>query len=624
MWNSRQSAAVVCGFLALTIGANADNFDWAAINPTKDLQYHPCYDGYRCGRLEVPLDWLDTEHKNNKTVAIAVISLPATVPTDDPSFGGTIITNPGGPGGSGVSFVQRFGSTMQRISAGKKHYEILSFDPRGISFTTPRADCAGNRSFARDAMILEKRGIGGMDSGEVGLKRTLALNDAWSRLCETNDANVDILAYMGTASVARDIVEIADRVEDQRKAEQATRNGLGQAIAQQPLGPDDSPSDKINRVIYWGFSYGTILGNTLASMFPGRMGRVILDGNADIHDFMDGMWQRNLRDTEAIVKYFYDTCFEATTNCPLWKPEDRSGDDIHRRLEDFFQQADVTPFAYFPSDGQSTEVRAITGYELRNTLKDPLYRPIPTGFENLAEVLAEALKGNFSGIDNESLQPHLQQDCALPNSTKSPEIRTGDAQSGVLCGDGDYGNPDGLHRNHGSDNTEYWTEYVRRQKGDSPNIGPYWSTIASTCVGWKVQPKYRFNGPFITPPANASLQIGAPAAPILFTSSRLDPVTPLHNAYVMSNDHAGSAVLVLDTVGHCALGNGWSECFNAHIRAYLDDGILPENGTVCADTTCKPFSKDGKCPPPPNVMKVLGHHQILDEPRFGQPLGIPF
>lgn len=636
MWYSQGLPAFVCGLLvwptfSKLVGAvaDADKFDWTAIKPTTDLQYHPCYEGFRCARLQVPLDWLantdNDSSSSNKTVAIAVITLPATVPANDSTFGGTIITNPGGPGGSGVSFMRGKGRLLQSMTEGKKHYEILSFDPRGVAYTTPNADCARGRVFARDSRLLEKIGIGGMDASESGLKRSLALDDAWGRLCETANADLDdILAHMSTSSVARDIVEIADRVEEQRSAELRTvlRDPAAQ---QQPLGLRDAPSEKkkTNRVLYWGFSYGTVLGNTLASMFPGRMGRVILDGNVDIRDFMAGSWLHNLFDTEEIVKYFYDTCFEASAECPLWKPEDRSGEDIHARLEAFFAQADATPFTFVPNDGKSSGVSAITGFDLRNTLKDPMYRPLPTAFEKVAEVLAEALKGNLSGVGYSQQHPDLQAACGLPNSTtQSDRI---DAQAGVLCGDGDYANPDGPHRHHRSDNTAYWRTYVATLKAQSPTVGPYWASIASSCVGWRVQPKWRFNGPFTTPPANASLQQeGVPAAPILFTSSRLDPVTPLPNAYVMSNDHPGSAVLVLDTVGHCALGNGWSECFNGHIQAYLDDGTLPENGTVCADTTCKPFSKDGKCQPPPEVIETLNYDKGWDMPRFGYPLGIPF
>lgn len=71
--------------------------------------------------------------------------------------------NPGGPGGSGVIAVQSYGHDLQELVEGKKHYEILGFDPRGVGRTQPRADCFGeSHLFARDSYLLELRGIGGL------------------------------------------------------------------------------------------------------------------------------------------------------------------------------------------------------------------------------------------------------------------------------------------------------------------------------------------------------------------------------------------------------------------------------------------------------------------------------
>lgn len=66
--------------------------------------------------------------------------------------------------------MKRFGRRLQAMTEGKKHYEILGFDPRGISNTTPRVDCFGeSHVLARDLWMLEKRGIG----GNVGISDSL-------------------------------------------------------------------------------------------------------------------------------------------------------------------------------------------------------------------------------------------------------------------------------------------------------------------------------------------------------------------------------------------------------------------------------------------------------------------
>lgn len=37
-----------------------------------------------------------------------------------------------------------------------------------------------------------------------------------------------------------------------------------------------------------GISYGTVLGQTVAAMFPDRMDKVVLDGNLNVHDYYAG------------------------------------------------------------------------------------------------------------------------------------------------------------------------------------------------------------------------------------------------------------------------------------------------------------------------------------------------
>lgn len=259
------------------------SFAWDDIEPTADLRYRPCYDGYQCARLKVPLDWLDAD--NNASAVIAITTLPAVVSEDDESFGGTIITNPGGPGGSGVDHVLRFGRHLQAVVDRNKHYEILSFDPRGVGFTTPKADCFGGDVFKRDALALEKRGIGNLDSSQDALKRHFAVTGAYGRLCAQQDHSQDPLAYVSTPSVARDMVEIVDRVDELRSKNKAASQPY-EPQQQHPIVPE---TKEVARIQYFGFSYGTVLGNTFASMFPGRVGRLIIDGVDDANDYMKGV-----------------------------------------------------------------------------------------------------------------------------------------------------------------------------------------------------------------------------------------------------------------------------------------------------------------------------------------------
>ena len=80
---------------------------------------------FQCGYLGVPMDYNDS---SAGTARLAVIKYAATVKKL-----GTIFFNPGGPGDSGIGFLQLFGETFNEIFRGT--YDIVSWDPRGVGYT---------------------------------------------------------------------------------------------------------------------------------------------------------------------------------------------------------------------------------------------------------------------------------------------------------------------------------------------------------------------------------------------------------------------------------------------------------------------------------------------------------
>lgn len=92
--------------------------------------------------------------------------------------------------------------------------------------------------------------------------------------CE--DVHGDYLRYFGTPNVARDIVGMLDKIYELRRGKGEERLEL-RSLREVP------------RLNYIGISYGTVIGNTFASMFPGRVGRMILDGVCNADDFMNGL-----------------------------------------------------------------------------------------------------------------------------------------------------------------------------------------------------------------------------------------------------------------------------------------------------------------------------------------------
>ena len=291
-WSTALLATPTKAFISPLRARQADDtaaaFDWTSITPTPDLQYHSCYGTFQCARLRVPLDWSKETTSNTSAsfsssspgpyAAVAILTLPATVPVTDPAYAGPILINPGGPGGSGVQMALGMGAVMQGLVdiPGVRHYDILGFDPRGVALTTPSGSCYESQfDRAVDAMALR-----GMPTAlsEQGLSMRFNTNQAVGELCDEN-----VFKYLSTASVARDMLEIVDRSHE---LVVKTTGGGGTNSTRKACG---GGSGEKPRLQYMGFSYGTILGNTFASMFPGRVGRMLLDGVVDAEDYTAGV-----------------------------------------------------------------------------------------------------------------------------------------------------------------------------------------------------------------------------------------------------------------------------------------------------------------------------------------------
>ncbi len=94
------------------------------------LDWKPCGHGFSCSTMLVPLDYANPD---GTAITLAVAKRPAT---SDKKLGSLII-NPGGPGGSGVGYVGYFNA------AGLERYDIVGWDPRGVGRSTP-VTCFGS------------------------------------------------------------------------------------------------------------------------------------------------------------------------------------------------------------------------------------------------------------------------------------------------------------------------------------------------------------------------------------------------------------------------------------------------------------------------------------------------
>lgn len=70
---------------------------------------------------------------------------------------------------------------------------------------------------------------------------------------------------------------------------------------------------------YWGFSYGTLLGTTVAAMFPDRMDKIVLDGVVNPHEYYAGLYEEELTTTDAVFAGFFQGCIANPNKCALAK-----------------------------------------------------------------------------------------------------------------------------------------------------------------------------------------------------------------------------------------------------------------------------------------------------------------
>lgn len=123
-------------------------------------------------------------------------------------------------------------------------------------------------------------------------------------------------------------------------------------------------------------------------------------------------------------------------------------------------------------------------------------------------------------------------------------------------------------------------EHWQQVEAQSPTFAPFRYQLPMLCARWPLVPSYDFQEPFGTPPPDAELSPGAPAAPLFLLSTRADPTTPLANAWETSRQHPNSSVVVLELGGHDQFSRA-SDCVRDAVRVYFDEGVVPPNGTSC-------------------------------------------
>jgi pimeloyl-ACP methyl ester carboxylesterase len=262
----------------------------SAVAGTRSINWGRCPEadlrsaGARCGYLSVPLSYSDP---SGPQIQLAVSRIRHT--SSAKHYQGVIITNPGGPGGAGLDLNTYLIPVLKQegFKAAANDYDWIGFDPRGVGSSIPAISCKPN--------------ILGPDRPNY-VPWTPSLLDTWetrsenyaSACADRNTEQTALLHNMTTVDNADDI------------------NSIRQALG-------------VSQITYYGFSWGTDLGQTYATLYPQTLRRLILDSNVNMtrpgfDDFnldQDGPFNTNEDDWFAWLAKYHDVYHLGTTEAAV-------------------------------------------------------------------------------------------------------------------------------------------------------------------------------------------------------------------------------------------------------------------------------------------------------------------
>ncbi|GAA1590297.1 alpha/beta hydrolase [Actinoplanes couchii] len=448
-----------------------------------------------CGYVTVPMDWAKP---GGTKIQIAVSRIRATAPAAKRQ--GVILVNPGGPGGSGRGMATVGQSVPKKAGAA---YDWIGFDPRGVGASKPKISCDSKYN---------------TDLRPPYVPATPKIEDEWhtrtrayAAACAKNGG--DLLRHMRTEDTVRDIDSI--------------RQALG-----------------VEKISFYGFSYGTYLAQVYATMNPTRVHRMILDGVVN----PTRVWYRANLDQDLAFEKAIRVYFKWLARHDSVYHLGRTADAVEKT---YYRQ--LTALTAKPAGGrigpaELTDVFLQAGYYI-------------FGWDEIARA--------FSALVN-------KKDPAPVRRLWDENRATGD----------------------GTDNN--YAVYLAVECTDAawPAEWKTWSE-----ENWRIHKKAPFetwgnawyNAPCRHWPAPAGTPVrvdGAKAPPILLISETLDAATPFAGALEVRRRFPRSALL--EGVGgttHAGSLYG-NACVDNTIADYLTAGVLPGRAKGDrSDKQCKPIAK---------------------------------
>ena len=499
---SRARRLLACAFACLAVLAIAAPVASARAKHSDKVAFEPCggQDAtVECATLQVPLDY---DKPNGKKYGFYFARVPAT---DQQNKLGTLFLNFGGPGGDIASLFADYGSLF--FPELSERYDLIAFDPRGTGGSEGPIDCKANQETEGIYSVPFPTPLN-LDAGALIKKERGYVNK-----CLANNDR-DLLAHYSTANVARDM--------------DATRKALG-----------------LKKLNYLGFSYGTFVGATYASLFPRNYDRMVLDGPLDATQYVNDPHQGLQEQTSGFERglgRFLLTCMRSKPDCTF------GGDDPWVAYDTLIDTANAAPIA---ADAFTDDPRPITGDDIITATLYDLYAT--QYWKELADALAAAEAGDGSGIralvdgyyglqPDGSFDPGTDRYFVLGAVEQNYDVPQ---KTFFKWGNDAWGDFDHFYSNSG---------YVELNYGL-----------------WPIHDRDAFYGPFKVPD-NASTP--------LIVANTYDPATPYNGARRLARDLGNARFLKVRADGHTAYGRS-GPCADDAINGYLLGGTLPAAGTVC-------------------------------------------
>lgn len=488
-----QSSATTDPSTTSTPGTDSPGTDPPGTDPVDaapEIDWQP-FDG--AGSLEeatlvVPMDYDDP---SKGSFELYLMRRPAD---DQANRIGSLLVNPGGPGFGGTILVE-FADAIYGEQL-LERFDIVAWDPRGTGRSEPAIDCV-------DEYDPYFASVDITPDDDAERQQVIDVAREFQEACVTK--NAEFIEYIGTNNSARDMDTI--------------RRALGE-----------------EQISYFGFSYGSELGATWATLFPETVRAAVLDGASDpTAGFFDAGLQQ-AAGFEGTLTTFLAQC-SADPGCAF-----HNGGDAEGAFDQLMEAIDETPVP--TTDGRPPVTRgvALTG------VAQAMYSQAL--WSELAEALASAEQGDGRGLLSLYDQYFQRQaDGTYDNSLE--------AFQSIYCMDAEE-----------RPSVEEEDAMAEEFRNVAPRYAP--NTTGSYFCS--------FFPPSIDPRVPIT---GRGAGPILVMGTTGDAATPLESTRAMARALEDGRLVIVVADQHT--GYGVNQCSYDVIDDYLVDPVnnAPADGTRC-------------------------------------------